>query len=125
MFAVYSDVGNVVQIGHAHIIKTNLVMAQETPVRTVLGIKLVSPFLVDNDGTTLTLPINMPIDSIPLWCDVVYSDGTKRLPIDQARVKFNGLRNAGSHDTFYIASNAGNSLPCVLSYKLSKGETYG
>lgn len=125
MFAVYSDVGNVVQIGHAHIIKTNLVMPQETPARTVLGIKLVSPFLVDNDGTTLTLPINMPIESIPLWCDVVYSDGTKRLPIDQARVKFNGLRNAGSHDTFYIASNSGNTLPCVLSYKLSRGETYG
>ncbi|MGK7530312.1 hypothetical protein, partial [Salmonella enterica] len=27
-FLVYSDVGNVVQIAHGHIIKTNLVMAQ-------------------------------------------------------------------------------------------------
>ncbi|ANZ48293.1 virion structural protein [Erwinia phage vB_EamM_Asesino] len=125
MFVVYSDVGNVVQICHGRVIKTNLVMAQETPARTVLGIKLVSPFLVDDDGTTLTLPINMPLDSIPLWCDIQYSDGTKRLPIDQARVKFNGLRNSGSQDTFYISSNAGNNLPCVLSYQLAKGETYG
>ncbi|ECW1346323.1 hypothetical protein F3S34_21735 [Salmonella enterica] len=124
-FLVYSDTGNVVQIAHGHIIKTNLVMAQETPSRTVLGIKLVSPFLVDDNGTTLTLPINIPLESIPLWCDIQYSDGTKRLPIDGSRVKFNGLRNSGAHDTFYIASNAGNELPCQLSYQLARGETYG
>lgn len=123
-FVLYSDVGDVIEMGYGYIIKTNLVMAQETPARTVLGIKLLSPFIVDDNGTTLTLPINIPLESIPMWCEIQYTDGKKQLPIDGMRVKFNGLRNSGAHDTFYIASNAGNELDCVLSYQLSKGETY-
>jgi len=123
-FIVYDDVGNGVAMGVGYFILTSLVMALETPARQVLGIKLESPFIVDENSNVLTLPINMPLESIPLWCVVQYSDGSKRLAVDGTRVKFNGLRNAGAHDTYYIASNAGNELPCVLSYQLAKGESY-
>ncbi|AXF51410.1 putative virion structural protein [Erwinia phage Wellington] len=123
-FVVYDDVGNGVAMGSGYIIKTNLVMALETPARTILNIKLVSPFISGDDSSVLTLPINMPLESIPLWCEVQYNDGVKTLAVDGSRVKLNGLRNSGAHDTFYISSNAGNELPLTLSYQLAKGESY-
>lgn len=123
-FVAYSDTNRVILVGVANIIKTNLVMAAETPARTLLDVKLESPFILDTDSKVLTLPINIPIDDIPLNALLVYSDGVKRLPIDGSRVSLNGLRNAGSHDTYYIASNAGQNLPLVLTYRLAKGENY-
>lgn len=123
-FVVYADSGEIVHIGTGYFIMTNLVMAQETPSRQVVDIRLDSPFIVGDDSTVLTLPINLPLDSIPLKAIVRYTDGEKVLPIDGARVKLNGLRNAGAHDTYYIASNAGADLPLVLSYALAKGETF-
>ncbi|QXO09713.1 hypothetical protein pEaSNUABM11_00289 [Erwinia phage pEa_SNUABM_11] len=123
-FVVYDDVGNGIAMGIGYVIKTNLVMALETPARTVLNLKLVSPFISGDDSNVLTLPINIPLESIPLWCEVQYSDGKKTLAVDGTRVKLNGLRNSGSHDTYYISSNAGNELPLVLSYQLAKGESY-
>ena len=123
-YIVYADSGEIVDMGTGYFILTNLVMAQETPSRQVMDIRLESPFIVDDNSTVLTLPINLPLDSIPLKAIVRYSDGEKTLAIDGARVKLNGLRNAGSHDTYYIASNAGSELPLLLSYVLAKGETY-
>lgn len=122
-FVLYSD-GAIAEIGRGLFISTNLVMQQDTPSRTVLDIRLDSPFIVDDNGTVLTLPINLPLDSIPLSCIVRYNDGEKRLNIDGSRVILNGLRNSGSHDTYYIASNAGNELPLTLTYKLAKGEIF-
>lgn len=123
-FAVYNDVSDVLAIGRGYFVKTNLVMALETPSRQVLNVKLVSPFILDANSKQLLLPISIPIDSIPMHVEVQYSDGTKILPIDGSRVKLVGLRNAGAHSTHYIASNAGHELPLKLSYKLSKGESY-
>lgn len=123
-FVVYSDNDRVIAYGRGHFVKTNMVMALETPSRTVLDIKLKSPFIVDPESTVLTLPINIPLDSIPLSCEVRYNDGTKQLAVDGSRVKLNGLRNAGAHDTYYLSSNAGHTLPLVFSYKLAKGESY-
>lgn len=122
-FVAYAD-DAVVMIGYARIIKTNLVMALETPARTIVDIKLESPFILDPDSKVLTLPIDIPLDDIPLYAKILYSDGSKTLPVDGARATLAGLRNSGSHDTFYISTNAGHTLPLVFSYKLAKGETY-
>lgn len=122
-FVAYSDTG-VVMIGYARIIKTNLVMALETPARTILDIKLESPFILDPNSNVLTLPIDVPLDDIPLYGKIIYTDGSKTQPVDGSRLKLVGLRNSGSHDTFYISTNAGHNLPLVFSYKLAKGETY-
>ncbi|QVW56138.1 hypothetical protein pEaSNUABM10_00275 [Erwinia phage pEa_SNUABM_10] len=123
-YVVYADSGDIIEIGTGYFIKTNLVMPQDTASRQVLDIKLVSPFIVDDNGTVLTLPINIPLDSIPLSVVVKYSDGEKKMNIDGSRVILNGIRNAGSHDTYYLSTNAGNELPLTLSYLLAKGETY-
>lgn len=120
----YDDVGNVTRIDHLHIFKTNLVMAAETPARQIMGIKLLSPFILGNDSTNLTLPVNIPISDIPLSCEITYTDKKRVVPIDGSRVTLDGLRNSGAHDTFYIASNAGQELPLVLQYKLARGESY-
>lgn len=121
---VYDDASDIIRIMYIHIFKTNLVMASETPARQIVDIRLVSPFLTDPSANVLTLPVNIPIDDIPLSAEVVYTDGVKKLPIDGSRVKLDGLRNAGAHDTYYIASNAGQELPLVFSYRLAKGESY-
>ncbi|EBZ2963192.1 hypothetical protein D9P50_14680 [Salmonella enterica subsp. enterica serovar Enteritidis] len=123
-FVAYADNNRVILTGVAKIIKTNLVMAAETPARTIVDVKLESPFILDTDSRVLTLPINLPIEDIPMNALIIYTDGQKRLPIDGSRVTLNGLRNAGSHDTYYIASNAGQELPLVFSYRMAKGETY-
>lgn len=123
-FLLYADNDVVIAMGRGHFVKTNLVMALETPARTVLDIKLKSPFIVDVNSNVLTLPINIPIDSIPMSCEVRYSDGIKTLAVDGSRVKLTGLRNSGAHDTYYLSSNAGHTLPLVLTYALSKGESY-
>lgn len=121
---VYDDASNVIRIMYMHFIKTNLVMASETPARQVTDVRLASPFLTDPASNILTLPVNIPIDDIPLSAEIIYTDGKKTLPIDGARVKLDGLRNAGAHDTYYIASNAGQELPLVFSYRLARGESY-
>lgn len=123
-FVVYSDNDRVVAIGRGNFVVTNMVMALETPSRTVLDIKLKSPFIVDPNSTVLTLPINIPLDSIPLSCEIRYNDGIKELPVDGSRVILNGLRNAGAHDTYYLSSNAGHTLPLTLTYNMAKGESY-
>ena len=121
---VYDDANAIARVMHLHIFKTNLVMASETPARQITDIRLSSPFLTDPSSDVLTLPVNIPIDDIPLTAEIFYTDGKKTMPIDGSRVKLDGLRNAGAHDTYYIASNAGQELPLIFSYRLAKGESY-
>lgn len=121
---VYNDDDHVKEIATGFIVKTNLVLASESPARQINDVRLVSPLLVDPASNVLELPINMPIDDIPIWVEVVYTDGVKKLAIDGNRVILNGLRSAASHDTYYVASNEGQVLPLTLSYRLEKNETY-
>lgn len=121
---VYADDDHVKEIARGFIVKTNLVLASEAPARQVIDVRLKSPMLVDDASTQLSLPINMPIDDIPMWTEIVYSDGVKRLTIDGNRIALNGLRSAASHDTYYIASNEGQTLPLTLSYRMERNESY-
>lgn len=120
----YSDTNEVVAIALANIIVTNLIMAADAPARQIYDIKLRSPFILPGNDRMLSLPINIPLDDIPLSVDVVYSDGTKNILLDGTRAKLDGLRSSGAVDTFYLSSVAGQTLPLLLSYKLASNETY-
>ena len=120
----YSDTNEVVAVALANIVITNLVMAADAPSRQMYDIKLRSPFILPGDERTLVLPINIPLDDIPLSVDVIYSDGTRNITLDGTRAKLDGLRSSGAVDAFYLSSVAGQSLDLLLSYKLASNETY-
>lgn len=121
---VYTDDDHVKEVARGFIVKTNVVLASEAPARQIVDVRLKSPWLVDDASTQLSLPVNVPIDDIPMWVEVVYSDGVKKMAIDGNRINLNGLRSAASFDTYYIASNEGQTLPLTLSYRLERNESY-
>lgn len=121
---VYTDSGNPSLIRRCHVVKTNLVMALENPSRQIMDVRLISPFLSPDDNRLLVLPTNIPLEDIPIHAVIKYSDGDRRVTIDGTRAVLHGLRNAGSHDTFYISSNVGQTMPLTLSYRMGRNETY-
>lgn len=120
----YGDNDQVTAIARAYIILTNMVMAAEAPARQIRKVELVSPFLSPSDDKLLELPINIPLDDIPLYYRVTYNDGIVEETIDNTRCSLTGLRNSGAHDNFYISTLSGQELDLVLSYKLARNETY-
>jgi hypothetical protein len=121
---VYTDAGVPSLIRRCHVVKTNLVMALENPSRQITDVKLISPFISPEDDRLLVLPTNIPLEDIPLHAEVRYTDGSRRVTIDGTRAILHGLRNSGSHDTFYISSNVGQTMPLTLSYHMGRNETY-
>ena len=121
---VYSDVSGVSLIARFHAVKTNLVMALDNPSRQIVDIKLKSPFLSLSDETLLELPINVPVDDIPLDVEVQYTDGKKTYTVDGTRAALLGLTNSGYLDTYYISSVAGQDLDLTLKYNMASNETY-
>jgi len=120
----YSDTTEVAAIAYCYIVKTNMVMAMDAPIKQVLDVKLISPFMSKTNERLLELPINIPLDDIPLQAEVVYTDGSKLITIDGTSATLDGLRNSGAHDTFYISSTLGQTLALNLSYRLGRTETY-
>lgn len=123
-YLVYNTTGETVEMGRGHFIRASSFMASEDSISQVIGIDLDSPFVEGDGSNILKLPVNTPITSIPIWCKVTYADRIQYYPVDGSRVKLEGLRNSGSHDTYYLATNAGLEIPVSLSYELAKGETY-
>lgn len=121
---VYSDVSGVSLIARFHIVKTNLVMALDNPARQIMNVRLLSPFMSPSDDTLLLLPINIPVDDIPLQAEITYNDGKKVIDVDGTRASILGLTTSGYMDTFYISSIAGQDLDLSLVYNLANNETY-
>lgn len=121
---VYGDQDKVTSIAKCYVVLTNVVVASENPSRIIRDVKLRSPFISPSDEYLLELPINIPLDDIPLYYEVTYNDGKVQNNIDGTRAKLLGLRNSGSHDNFYISSITGQQLDLVLSYRMSSNETY-
>jgi len=121
---VYDDTHEVASYCEIIFVLTNVIMAAENPSKQVLDLKLKSPFISPADENVLMLPINIPLDDIPLSVEVVYNDGRRIMPVDGNRVRLTGLRNSGAHDTFFISTQLGQTLPLQLAYTLAKGESY-
>lgn len=124
IIVVYDDTSEAASICEVIFVLTNVVMAADNPSKQILDIKLKSPFLSPGDDKVLMLPINIPIDDIPLSVEIIYNDGRREMTLDGNRVRLNGLRNSGAHDTFFISSQLGQTLPLQLIYTLAQGESY-
>lgn len=120
----YAETTEVVAIAYCYVVKTAMVMAIDAPAKQVLDVKLLSPFMSKSNDRLLELPINIPLDDIPMEAEIRYTDSVRKVNIDGSRVVLNGLRNSGSHDTYYISSNAGQDIDLMLAYRLSSNETY-
>lgn len=121
---VYADQDRVTAIARCYVVLTNLVLSNDTPARVIRDVKLKSPFISPADDHLLELPVNIPIEDIPLYYEVTYTDGVVTNNIDGTRASLLGLRNSGSHDNFYISTITGQELDLVLSYRMNSNETY-
>jgi len=121
---VYNNDGGVTCKARCYIVDTNVVLASESPSRQILDVKLKSAFISKSDSDLLLLPVNLPLDDIFLQAEIIYTDGSEVITVDGSRATLHGLRNSGSHDTYYISSNIGQTLPLTLSYRMSSNELY-
>lgn len=123
-YVVYDAAGIVSVVESAQLIKTAYISKAEAPQRVVKDVRLKSPWLTTPTSNILRLPINIPYDDILLSVEVIYNDGKVEIPLDEARASLIGLRNAGTHDTFYLSTNAGQELDLLFTYRLGKNEIY-
>ena len=123
-YVVYDGAGVVSVLESAQLIKTAYISKAEAPQRVVKDVRLKSPWLTTPTSNTLRLPINLPYDDMLLSVEVIYNDGKIEIPIDGVRANLIGLRNAGTHDTFYLSTNAGQELDLLFSYRLGQNEIY-
>lgn len=112
----YNDLGE--QCGYARLLIKNsrYVRASAISTKHIVSIGLRSPFLSQTEDNTLVVPLNVPVSGVAMMGVVKYSDGSsKDVPIDGNKMSLFGL-------DAYVATILGQSLPLVLTYKLSPTE---
>ena len=116
----YASDGSAVCTAPALVKNTQYIRSTDESLKYITGIALETPFLSQSDSTLIQYPINMPVEQLNLMGVVSYSDGTQvRLPVDGTKFAIFGLQN-------YVATIQGQTVPLVLRYLLSAGETtYG
>lgn len=84
--------------------------------RYVKAISINSPYISDSDVTTITFPINVPLQTLPMTGVVHYSDGsTETMAIDNGRMSLYGREN-------FLPTVTGETYDMVLSYTLASDE---
>lgn len=95
---------------------TGFVRAANPADKYITAISVESPFISPADPTLLEYPVNMPVENLNLIGVVQYSDGsTVRRPVDGTKFEMHGLEE-------FIASIQEQTIPLVLTYKLSPEE---
>lgn len=113
---VYSNSGAVLSIFKLVVVNTNFVRTIDSGKKLITDVSLVSPYLNATDRTLLEYPSNMIIGSAGLTAVVTYNDGsTQRHNIGNGKVELHGTEN-------YVSSQIGQTVPLVLTYKLSRDE---
>jgi hypothetical protein len=99
---------------------TSYIRQISAAMKYITSIELVSPFLSTTVDNLLQVPINMPMNSLPMLGQVNYSDGTSiQKAIDGTVFQLAGLEN-------FIASTVGQQAPLVLFYTPASNEaSYG
>ncbi|HWT40884.1 MAG TPA: hypothetical protein VN081_06510 [Dongiaceae bacterium] len=86
----------------------------------ITSIELVSDFLSQTDQSLIEIPVNMPVDSLPMMGQVNYSDGTSM----QHAVDGTIFQLAGLHS--FVATTIGQQADLVLFYQPASNEAvYG
>lgn len=113
---VYDDAGNVVSVNHVTVMNSTFIRTVDQSLEYIVSIALESPYLVPGDPTTISVPINMVVDNLPIMGVVTYNSGRRNLlPLDGDKFAILGMEN-------YIATRSGQTLPVSLTYKLGPNE---
>lgn len=113
---VYNGEGVKVGTAVLPVLNTGAVRQLDSARRYVRGIELQSEFIYSSQPDILKVPVNIPVEHIPMVGVVHYSDGQKEVyPIDQNRMSLYGMDN-------YTATSAGEGFDLTLCYKLADSE---
>lgn len=119
--AVYSNSGAVLSIFKLVVVNTNFVRTIDSSKKLIVDVSLISPYLNATDKTLLEYPANMTLDSAGLYANITYNDGSSvRRAVSSSEVKNAKIQLHGTQN--YVVSQVGQTVPLVLSYKLSKDE---
>jgi hypothetical protein len=114
--AAYSDDGSLVYRTTLVVINTALSRSNDVARRYIKGIQLESPFLSSADPQTIEFPLNVAVESLPMYATVHYHNGDRiRYPIDDTKFFLFGRKE-------YIATTVGQKFPMTLAYVLSDDE---
>ena len=112
----FDQQGFVVMTARMLVKNTSWMRDIERPTKYVTNIELESDYLSALDDRLVEIPINFPLDGLPLRGIVHYDDGsTKRLPIDGQKFALLGLNH-------FVASVLGYRQRATLIYYLSANE---
>lgn len=117
---VYSTQGTVSSYSKLLVKNTTFFRRIEANKKFITSIHLESPFLSEEENNLIRLPVNVPLDDIPMTGVVTYSDGSKlRLPANGGKFNLYGMNN-------FIATIVGQKIPIILTYTLGEDESdYG
>lgn len=112
----YSDTGTVMSRRQLLVEETSWIATDTVGVKRVVGISLQSPFLSSVDPALIEYPFNLTMNALDLVGVVHYNNGdTLKLPVDGNRFSVFGFDG-------YAATQPGQSLDLVLSYRLAQDE---
>lgn len=112
---LYGDAGQEVGIYTLLIERTGYIRHSNAPMKYVMGIELVSPYL-DKQTNQLKVPINLPMSNVAMFTRITYSDGRQvDHTIDGVKVRVDGLDNN-------VSTVPERVFPVVLKYTLSNKE---
>lgn len=95
---------------------TNFIAGPNIGTKYVKGVALKTPWLSNTDTTLLQFPINVLVESLNLYGQVQYSDGSVlEMPVDGTKFELFGLED-------YVFTVVGEDAPIVLNYNLSDNE---
>lgn len=112
----YNDLGQAITRGLFVIEETAYIRQTDAAQKYIVGIGLECPFISNTNSRLIEYPINITLESVPMFGIVTYSDGTHlRLPVDGSKFTMHGLNP-------YMSTILGQTVPLVLSYVLGPDE---
>lgn len=113
---VYADDGHVVYKRQMMIEVTDTIADAHVGIKYVTEISLETIWLSNMSTDVIEYPLNLPMDSLNMIGVVHYSDGSEvRYAVDGGKFRMEGL-------TPHVSSIPGQTIPLVLSYRLSPTE---
>ena len=114
---IYSEDGHVVSKRQLIVENTGFIRPLDAGENYIIAISLETPFLSPTIDSVVTLPINVPVDSLNIRGVVQYSNGsTQSYPVDGSKFNLLGIDQ-------YVASIVGYEMDLTLRYTLSTNES--
>ncbi len=102
-------------ITYLSVVNTSFMSTPNAPKRIVTDIRLRSPFLSKTNPRVIKMPLGLPVESLGIMVEVVYTDGTTVMSTANQNIHIDGLYSL-------LATEPGIHHPVLISYKLNANE---